>query len=56
MNEAGGSAILFVRIRGGGNQCNKTEWALNYTVRDVSAQCEQYHAMGKLIIIIIIII
>ena len=41
MNEADGSAILTVRIRGGGNQCNKTEWALNYTIQDVSAQREQ---------------
>ena len=41
MNEAGGSAILTVRIRGGENRCNKTEWALNYTVQGVSAQCEQ---------------
>ena len=41
MDEADGSAILTVRIRGGGNQCNKTEWTLNYTVWSVSAQCEQ---------------
>lgn len=34
---------LAILVRGGANQCNKTEWALNYTIRKSSAQREHLH-------------
>lgn len=32
--------VLPVLVRGGANQCNKMEWVLNYTIRNISAQRE----------------
>ena len=40
VNEDDGHVMLSVYVRGGTNRCNKMEWSLNYTIRNISAQRE----------------
>ena len=50
MNESDGDVTLTVGVRGGANRCNKSEWTVNYIVRNISAQCEQVHAHHTFVI------
>ena len=43
VDEGDRNVTLTILVRGGANQCNKTEWALKYTIRNISAQCEHSH-------------
>ena len=40
VDEGDPAVTLTVGVRGGKNRCNKTEWMLYYSIRNVSAQCE----------------
>ena len=44
VNEGDRNVILTILVRGGANECNSTEWSLDYTIQSISAQCEQLHA------------